>query len=111
METTKINKSLTKAEKRVLIAKDVLKLLGAKRFKAKTGNAYLRVNKNITQKHIDLPLEEILKTTKNCEACALGSLFYAHVNRFNQVKVHDLEEIQYMINNGSLIYDDLAMDR
>jgi hypothetical protein len=94
-----LGKSLTKAEKRVLIAKDVLELLDAGKFKAKTGNGYFKTNKRISSGNINFPLEKILKTTKECEVCALGALFYAHVNRFNQIKANDLGLVK-----GDILY-------
>ena len=82
-----------KAKKRVLIAKDVIKLLDLKKIKSVRG-LYLNLNGEDT-KDSNAPVEKVLKKKKSCQVCALGSLFYAHVNRFNKVKVKNLRNEYY----------------
>jgi len=80
-------KKLTKTEKRVLIAKDVLELLAQEKIHEARGS-YMSLNAydNIFFNKED-SLEKSLKNLQySCQVCALGSLLYAHVNRFNEVK-------------------------
>jgi len=79
-----------KAKKRILIAKDVLKLLDAKKISPKRG-VYINLS-DVKVTDEEIPLEKILKSKKSCQACALGSLLYAYVNRFNEVRAGDIAE-------------------
>lgn len=82
-----MNKNLTKRQKVVLVAKDVLKHLKCLKIKKgiylagkipsnfpKTGNA---------QKYID-------KIQEKCQVCALGACFISNIRLFNKVNIEDL---------------------
>lgn len=88
MKVTK--KSMTKVEKKVAIAKDVLKRLNKLRF---DGVGYCESKrpmkklegKGQLQKH--LPIVE-----KSCYVCALGATFLSYIRLFNKVRVEDVAE-------------------
>jgi len=84
-------KRLTKPEKRVLIAKDVIKLIKAKKIAIKTGNYFQTGSIN---PHAHEQLNKVLPKIKNCEVCALGGLFYSYVSKYNN----------YEIGGGGLIH-------
>ncbi len=80
---------LSKAEKRVQLAKDVIKQIGAKKF-IPTRGAYLEnsnsdLNSDIfSEKDYGKQVNELLKN-KKCKVCALGSAFVAGVLRANDM--------------------------
>jgi len=83
---------LTDAEKRVTIAKDVLKQLRAKRLIA-THMVYFNSEKveefysqTIFNRDTELELSEVIKDEK-CNVCALGSLFVCAVDRLDKLKL------------------------
>lgn len=78
---------MTKAEKRVQIAKDVLLQLKKRRFKAESGT-YFRTKKGAPLDQ-DVELQAVFKKVKHCDVCALGSMFVASVDRFDKLKVRD----------------------
>lgn len=95
-------KEPSKAEVRVLVAKDVLKMLKSKRIKAQRGT-YLIGDKKfqallelLSQKEINpywtkLDVTKQLPVPKACTACALGSCFIAALDRFNELKIGEFE--------------------
>lgn len=75
----------TKAEKRVIIAKDVLKQLKAKKIKAER---FTYLDENFTTDYAEEDMREALnKTEEPCSACGVGSLCIALVLRENDFKV------------------------
>lgn len=86
--------SLRAAERRVLIAKDVIKALKAKRMEARKGH-YTVMEPYVNFKNtLDLGLEEENDAraafAKQCTVCAKGSLLIAAIDRFNKVSLGDL---------------------
>lgn len=90
---TMTRKKMTKAQMRVAIAKDVIEHVKAKKIvatqgvfcKPVRGHGYLCQTFNGDE--IGKDLRAILPTVaKQCDVCAKGALFYAHVMRFNNVK-------------------------
>jgi hypothetical protein len=105
----KKTKRLTKPQMRVVIAKDVLAALDAKKFKANTGDylylssekekewakSALKLDMDAQSYHIeryklssDLPRVPI-KAPKECSVCAIGSVFVAAVDRFDKLTPRD----------------------
>src|SRR5579885_1896683 len=96
---------LSKAEQRVAIAKDVLKQLKAKKIRPKFG-VYLgmpsRSDDLNFRKHLipnlmdeklnDKDLQEVLQKIPTCEACALGSMFYCSVKKYDNYPIAKLRE-------------------
>jgi hypothetical protein len=81
---------MTPAQKRVTIAKDVLKLLRQKRVKVRQGNWVRSPELEGLMK--DKPyaqLDSILPVVRECEACAVGAMFLATVSRCNDFSVGD----------------------
>lgn len=81
--------TLTKAQKRVLIAKDVLKWIRAGAIKTRSG---VYVHETRPYKRLSLTPEESLQSkvqdlVNNCEFCALGALFIGAVDKFNKIEV------------------------
>lgn len=94
---TKKDKKLTKAEMRVVIAKDVISALNSKRIKATKGS-YFGVdfneqdrwrNKYLTLEATDNEWDTLPKVPitlpKKCNVCAIGSVFVAAVDRFDKL--------------------------
>lgn len=78
---------MTKAEKRVAVAKDVLAQIKAKTLKAKSG-VYVSAKLTFVPKEGE-DVQALLKEgkVKNCQACALGSAFLSYVRLYDGVKV------------------------
>jgi len=83
---------LSKAEKRVAIAKDVLAQMSANKIRAERG---LYVNKMIPSNKLGSEVCDLnpMNTRGGCNACALGSMFLCAVDKHDKLKVGDLEEI------------------
>lgn len=80
---------LTKAQKRVAIARDVLKQLDNKRIKATSG-IYFKGTARLPEISLETEVQNIIEKTPQCNACALGSMFVCAVNAANRLKVKDL---------------------
>jgi hypothetical protein len=83
MENT--TKRLTKAEKRILIIKDVLELIKLGVAKIKTG-VYCEIKKGLDKLEEGGQFNTYLKKTV-CRVCAKGALFLGHVDKFNNCEV------------------------
>lgn len=90
--------AMSKAEKRVQIAKDVLLQIEAKRIKPQAG-VYIQAKVKNTfafGKEWDDPIinekEQVQDTLKNatCDACALGSMFICAVDRHDRLRIKNL---------------------
>ncbi len=75
--------AMTKAEKRVAIAKDVIAQVKVGRFKAATGNYVQAKTGPVT---LGAGMQEAL-VGKECSVCALGAAFVAGVDRFNKLNL------------------------
>src|SRR6185312_3966776 len=118
--------SATKAERRVLIAKDVLKQLASRRIRAKSGvwlrntdggaipeapNTYRPYwsedagtedqDKKDLKAIGDMELQDVLTEMKSCQACQLGALFSCTVQLADKFKVKDLAEFDE-VNGGEI---------
>lgn len=121
----KQNKTFLKASdanKRVIIAKDVIKHVLSKKFIPSVGN-YLRINLNNTidysdQKHYLLldtvqsevlgkELQEIIgKKTTTCKVCALGSCFLSLVNLEDNYKL-SIKKIDNLSENPDITQSEM----
>lgn len=113
MKTNKLNeefKKATKAQKRVMIAKDVLAQIKAKRYFAESGE-WVKPLWSDDQKSIAIklyPKSSIKdafksKAINSCRVCALGGLFMSCTNLNNNTTVQDLKNETYI---GDLVADD-----
>jgi hypothetical protein len=100
-------KKATKAQKRVMIAQDVLAQLKAKRYFAESGcwvqpNIKAACEKNLKDED---SVQELFakKKIKSCNVCALGGLFMSCINLNNNTTVQDLKDETYI---GDLVADD-----
>src|SRR6185369_2611606 len=76
---------MTKAEKRIAIAKDVLKQIKLRTYKPKAGT-YVEISQEIAKtipRSADVQLQDMLPKIKDCKVCALGACFMSSVRRFN----------------------------
>ena len=89
-------KSLTKAEKRVFIAKDVIKQIGKKKIIAKNTNGYYSTTEfqeafdKLAGKEIlttKVELQTVFKNTKQCTVCAQGALLLSDILQRNRCKI------------------------
>lgn len=110
MKTDKLNekfKKATKAQKRVMIAKDVLAQIKTKRYVAESGcwvqpNIKAAYEKNLKDED---SVQELFakKKIKSCNVCALGGLFMSCINLNNNTTIEDLKKEFYI---GDFVYDD-----
>jgi len=83
--TNKQFEQLSKAEKRVAIAKDVLKLIKAEKLIPETGS-YVENDQldSILWNNDEVDIKKALKELQQpCEVCALGAIFYAETIKRN----------------------------
>lgn len=86
---------MTKAEKRVEIAKDVLKQIKAKKYKPECGVWFQDSNGVGLNEFIDWSKSKVLDAKKDivdklegtCSVCALGSLFVSAIDKYNHTKL------------------------
>ena len=97
-------KKATKAQKRVMIAQDVLAQLKAKRYVAESG-CWVQANYNPTvtlaeTKYHD-SVQELFaeKTIESCNVCALGGLFMSCTNFNNNTLLKDLDDVSEDLGN------------
>lgn len=87
--------SLTKAEQRVVIAKDLIARLRAKTFTAYSGTYF---SARFTRKELageSAQVRTVLKT-KKCKGCQLGGLFLCAVDRYDKLEMKDVPDISDM---------------
>lgn len=80
---------LSKAEKRIAIAKDVLAQLQANRLKVVQSTGYCM----IPEKESAGDLREVLKQKEPCTVCGIGALFVAEVKARNRMPIKDLGHV------------------
>lgn len=90
---------MTKAEKRVEIAKDVLKQIKANKYRPTSGvwvidtdgnevdDFVYRIRDEDSEAVIDLKKDVVCKLNGRCSVCALGSLFISAIDKFNHTKL------------------------
>ena len=106
-------KKATKAQKRVMIAKDVLAQIKAERCFPKRGE-WVRPLWSDDQKSIDIKLDPNSsikdafksKAINSCEVCALGGLFMSCTNLNNNTTVGDMKTEYYI---GEFVNDDVKI--
>lgn len=87
-------KALTKSEKRVEIAKDVIKWIKAKKVKVRSGK-YIKLPGRVSEEDEETSVEKIFQK-QTCQVCALGACFVGMVDLGND------------INTGGLFQKDLT---
>lgn len=85
---------MTPAQKRVAIARDVIKHLQAKRFVTVTNILWRFKGLSIAEKVNQKRIKTLLKI-KPCEVCAIGACVIAGLNRFNQVEFKGVNGAEY----------------
>ncbi len=100
-------KKANKAQKRVMIAQDVLAQIKTKRYVAESGcwvqpNIKAACEKNLKDED---SVQELFakKKIKSCNVCALGGLFMSCINLNNNTTIEDLKKEFYI---GDFVYDD-----
>lgn len=89
---------MTKAEKRVAIAKDVLNQIKAKKYKAVPGtwfhdskgqdlDDFMFCASDCNRNTVDAKKDVVDKLVGTCSVCALGSLFVSAIDKFNHTKL------------------------
>lgn len=85
-------KKMTKAERRVAIAKDVIAQLKTKRFKATRGTVLGGISDKIIEgDYLTAQLCDVLPKFKKCHVCARGAIFISAVERFNNYTGEDFD--------------------
>jgi hypothetical protein len=93
-------KKATKAQKRVMIAQDVLAQLKAKRYVAESG-CWVRIHYNPTTVAKTDSVQELFveKKIESCNVCALGGLFMSCTNFNNNTLLEDLDDASEELGN------------
>ena len=97
-------KKATKAQKRVMIAQDVLAQLKAKRYVAESG-CWVQANYNSAVPLADIKYKDSVqdlfaeKTIESCNVCALGGLFMSCTNFNNNTLLEDLDDVSEDLGN------------
>lgn len=102
-------RTLKGAKGRVAVAQDVLKLLKAKKVKARTGS-YLGISTSdyeATSKCKDL--RGVLRKIKSCEACALGSMLVSVVRKDNDFPMTGDTFCDWLSGGGKILDDEERM--
>ncbi len=96
---TKTKKRLTKAQRRVAIAKDVLKWLP----ETSCDTGYLDYQSTVLSlSDEDNASDRVLEMTKKCSVCALGATMLAYVRVFDRITVGEMREHLGEYRNGPL---------
>ena len=106
MKTNNLNaefKKATKAQKRVMIAKDVLAQLKTKRYVAESGcwvkpNIHSAWEKKLSH-HDSVQELFIEQKIESCNVCALGGLFMSCTNFNNNTLLEDLDDASEELGN------------
>lgn len=80
------------AEKRVIIAKDILLQLASKRLQASTG-VWLDAKLDVAAWEQKGEAQDIIIDAKSCNACALGSIFLSTLEHANEFKFNNFKSI------------------
>ena len=97
-------KKATKAQKRVMIAQDVLAQLKAKRYVAESG-CWVQANYNPTATWADIKYTDsvqelfVEKKIESCNVCALGGLFMSCTNLNNNTLLEELDDVSEDLGN------------
>lgn len=95
--------SLSPAEKRVAIAKDVLQQVKLNKYVPQTNVwVYLLEGVPITSKTINMSLQKLLKKHE-CEVCAIGGLIASSIRLGNELSVMDCLDQEVSIYDKSII--------
>ena len=86
---------MTKAEKRVEIAKDVLKQIKANKYSPECGVWFRDSNDKYLEDFLDYQTGQLIDAKKDiveklvgtCKVCALGSLFISAIDKYNHTKL------------------------
>lgn len=101
-KAAKTFKEMTKSEKRVAIARDVLLQLRTNKYVPKLGVWVSSEEDLIRPGDENKQLQEVLKG-KVCQVCAVGSVFVSAVRLFNRLKCKDAVE-RFRLNSNGTIY-------
>lgn len=91
-------KKASAAQKRVLIAKDVLKQLKLGKIKAKQG-VYVTAQKYDWTNNIN-PDKEFCELNIKCSVCALGAAMLSEIRMNNNLKVREMHGYNYSVKFG-----------
>lgn len=90
--TTEQFLALSKPDQRVVLAKDVIKILQAKKIIARRLTYFVLNDEahsaSVNSEYFDQEIDKVIGKTR-CEACAIGSLFVAEVMYTDKAKVSD----------------------
>lgn len=114
-DSNKAFKSMSKADKRVTIAKDVIAQLKAKKFVAKASHGYFnsaKVDKKIDNSNVNdhFELQDVIKDRGvTCKVCGIGSLFACEVLRNDNFKIQ--KDYSWQSDATSFIDDETIAKR
>lgn len=121
MAKSKTWDEMTPAERRVVLAQDVIAHINAKRLLHVHDNqCYVNVSVDLTDAEKDrerrwldaLPRKETIsrrivrRLMKRCDVCARGALMLARIDRFNSMKIRDLHIGQFGVGSMEVMSGD-----
>lgn len=83
---------MSREERAVALAKDVLAIIGAKRVKVDTGS-YIRMAD--VKGNVKDDAKKVLSRQRDCEVCAKGALLFAKITARNNATLRDIGGRQY----------------
>lgn len=101
------------AQKRVMIAKDILKWLAMGLFTAKRENAYLCLPgfDTYSSENRDVQLDDALLSSPTCEVCARGAFFAAHILRTDNITCGKMGDVNDVGKQSSYLEADGVLER
>lgn len=84
---------LSKAEQRVVIAKDLIKRLDAHKFVARHGTYFSVPLRPQDIKDVTAEIRTILEG-KKCKGCQIGGMFLCAVDRYNKLTLDDVDYLE-----------------
>lgn len=95
----------TPAQKRVMIAEDVLAQMAIGYIKPES-RVWAAFNKGMPKGDSNMEMQDFLNKQKSCNACGLGSLFICAVKRFDDLKISTINNNSKIdIEEGSALED------
>jgi hypothetical protein len=105
MAKKKDYKSMTRAERRVAIAQDVIQQIQLGHIRLSAGSSYLSGHVSIDPNDFDRPIKpkEARLIQDSCTACAKGSLMISKIAKFNKASFKDIGAYEsYQVWNSDI---------
>lgn len=92
-------KKMSKPQKRVRIAQDVLAQIKARRLVPVRENGYICDAEGVENQAPDTEVSAVAERVTSCQVCGIGSLFVVGIQRDESLKLGDLNDVKERLNN------------